>query len=249
MKQTGVQQQNSLGHKHTELGRFFGSICAAMAQVVVGHPFDTLKTHFQNRSSTRGLFTMSSLYKGFRFPVCSATCNNIVGFKVYFMAFSAAGEFSDSCVWRSCFSGAISGMAVTPFMFLLDGSKIRAQVASQSLGFCSTIWSMRYRKGLFSTLMRQTLGMGAYYTTYNVLKQNYNLSTPLAGGCAGLCNWTLTYPIDVLRTRQIANNISICKALCLGPLWGFGYVPCVIRAVLVNSALFWVYESTAAALS
>ena len=65
----------------------------------------------------------------------------------------------------------------------------------------------------------------------------------ISGGIAGLLNWTFTYPIDVIRTRQMANNISIKKAINQGNLWK-GYSACAMRAIIVNSASFYVYEKS-----
>ena len=82
--------------------------------------------------------------------------------------------------------------------------------------------------------------MSFYFGSYNYLKdQGFN---PLiSGGLAGLLNWTTTYPIDVIRSRQIAQQISIKQAIKMGNLWK-GYSVCALRAVIVNAANFWVYE-------
>ena len=50
-----------------------------------------------------------------------------------------------------------------------------------------------------------------------------------------------TYPIDTIRSRQISNNISIREAISMGNLWR-GYSACLIRAFLVNSCSFYIYE-------
>ena len=63
----------------------------------------------------------------------------------------------------------------------------------------------------------------------------------MAGAMAGLANWTLTYPMDVVSTRQIAGNLRVRDAL-RGGFW-VGYWPCAARAVLVNSATFYTYET------
>ena len=94
--------------------------------------------------------------------------------------------------------------------------------------------------GLHTTFAREIPAMSAYFGSYFFFKeQGYN---PLiSGGLAGLANWTLTYPMDVIRSRQIAQHISIKDAVKMGKLWK-GYNICAIRAVIVNAANFWVYE-------
>ncbi len=59
---------------------------------------------------------------------------------------------------------------------------------------------------------------------------------------AGLCNWTVTYPIDVIKSRQMASNISISQAFRMGNLWK-GFSICAARAVIVNAIDFWIYET------
>ena len=50
-----------------------------------------------------------------------------------------------------------------------------------------------------------------------------------------------SYPLDVIMSRQIAQNISISQAFKQGALWR-GYSICAFRAVLVNSINFSIYE-------
>ena len=54
-------------------------------------------------------------------------------------------------------------------------------------------------------------------------------------------NWTLTYPIDVIQSRQIAQDVSIKEAIQQGKLWK-GYGVCAARAIIVNAAIFSSYE-------
>ena len=86
--------------------------------------------------------------------------------------------------------------------------------------------------------------MAIYFGVYNHAKdKGYN--TLEAGGLAGLANWTATYPIDVVKTRQIAQQVTVRQAIAGGGLWK-GYPVCATRAVVVNAAVFWVYESVKA---
>ena len=64
----------------------------------------------------------------------------------------------------------------------------------------------------------------------------------MAGACAGLINWTFTYPIDVIKNRQISQNCSIIVALKQKNLWK-GYTFCAIRSIIVNAAVFTTYET------
>jgi len=71
-------------------------------------------------------------------------------------------------------------------------------------------------------------------------EKDFNFLT--SGGVAGLANWTLTYPIEVVKNRQLAQNISIRQALSQKNLLK-GYPICATRATLVNAVNFWTYET------
>ena len=94
--------------------------------------------------------------------------------------------------------------------------------------------------GFPSTFARETIAMSAYFGSYFYLRDR-GFNPLIAGGAAGLFNWTLTYPIDVVRSRQIAQQISIKEAIKRGTLWK-GFSVCASRAIIVNAANFWVYE-------
>ena len=83
--------------------------------------------------------------------------------------------------------------------------------------------------------------MSIYFGTYFNLKEK-NFNPLIAGGLAGLANWTVTYPLDVIRSRQIAQNIPMKQAIKQKQLWK-GFSICATRAVIVNAANFWVYET------
>jgi hypothetical protein len=71
---------------------------------------------------------------------------------------------------------------------------------------------------------------------------NNNYSILMSGGLAGLFSWSITYPIDVIKTRiQVNKHITITNAILKGKLYS-GITPCLIRAIIVNSIGFYVYE-------
>ena len=83
--------------------------------------------------------------------------------------------------------------------------------------------------------------MTAYFGSYYYFKDDCKLNPFFAGGLAGLSNWTLTYPLDVIRSRQVAQQIPMRLAIAQKNLWK-GYSVCATRALIVNAANFWVYE-------
>ena len=90
------------------------------------------------------------------------------------------------------------------------------------------------------SFLRETNALAIYFGTYHYLKSK-EVSTLTAGGCAGLLNWGLTYPLDVIRCRQLAQNIPIKTAFRQGDLWR-GFSICMARAFIVNSISFYAYE-------
>ena len=92
------------------------------------------------------------------------------------------------------------------------------------------------------TTMRESLAFASYFGSYDWLKTQ-QVPVLIAGGLAGLLNWTVTYPIDVIKSRQMAQNIGIREAYSQGQLWK-GYSVCALRAILVNAAIFYTYETT-----
>ena len=197
------------------------------SQVGVGHPFDTAKVLIQNKRPWFGL-PLTSYYKGWRFPLFSATIFNSIVFPIY--------ERTVDYTNNSFASGFIAGAVVTPIVYIFDVGKIRQQtLQTVNLRHLYTTY------GKDSTFYRETLAMSLYFGSYfNLRKNDFHPLT--AGGIAGLVNLTCTYPLDVIRSRQMAQNIPFRKALNQGNLWK-GYSICATRAIIVNAANFWVYET------
>ena len=196
------------------------------SQTAVGHPFDTAKVLIQNNQKWLKL-PLSSYYKGWKFPLFSATLFNCTVFPIY--------ERTMPYTNNSWLSGLIAGTIVTPLVYVFDVGKIRQQT-SQSIKL-NHFWNSY---GKWTTLHRETIAMSLYFGTYFTLKEK-NFNPLVAGGLAGLANWTVIYPIDVIRSRQIAQNISIMQSIKQKQLWK-GFSICATRAVIVNAANFWVYE-------
>ena len=76
-------------------------------------------------------------------------------------------------------------------------------------------------KGLNITFLREGLGFGIYFSTYEWLTRN-NDSKPIstlhllgAGGTAGAASWLFTYPLDVIKSRIQIDGMSGMKILLL----------------------------------
>ena len=77
--------------------------------------------------------------------------------------------------------------------------------------------------------VRETSALAIYFGSYNYFKSK-DYSPFIAGGYAGICNWAFTYPIDVIRSRQLAQNNYYIRSL---QIWKFmeGICPLYVKSI------------------
>ena len=198
---------------------------AGCSQVLFGHPLDTIKILIQNNYKYNSL-PLKDYYRGYKFPLVSATILNSLTFPIVCKTYPHTKNYF--------LSGYISGACVSPILFLFDIGKIKRQTKQHI-----NVQTFINNKGFFSTYCRESIAMSLYFGSYFNLKKKF--SPLVSGGMAGLINWTLTYPIDVIKNRQISQNCSLREAFKQKKLWK-GYTFCAIRSIIVNSAIFSTYE-------
>ena len=201
------------------MNSLFAGIMAGLVQVLVGHPFDTIKANTQSIQTVR--WSPRYLYQGSKLGLCNAIATNIV-------VFPLTDLLECDSVWLK---GAFAGFCAAPFAFVLDGAKVLRQVSIPGMRIFS-------RYGLSSTLIRETFGFGLYFGVFDHLSKD--LSVPISGALAGLTKWSLMYPVDLVRTRQIVWNYSLLDVFrhwtWKGSLQGLGL--CMLRSLLVNACIF-----------
>ncbi len=205
---------------------FFAGAISGLAQITVGHPFDTAKVRIQNNDSIKSLH-IKHYFRGIQYPLMSSIIINGMLFDIYSRLYKKTNN--------SIFSGAIAGFITSPIIYLFDVAKTKRQ-----LGEKNTIKDFYKSRGFPVTILRECVAFSSYFSTFHYLKQN-NFDTLVSGGFAGLMNWTISYPIDVIRNRQVGKNMTFTQAYNMGHLWK-GYPICAVRAILVNSVGFLVYE-------
>ena len=166
-------------------------------------------------------------YRGATYPFMSSIIFNATVFPVY--------ERTLAYTHSSILSGMLSGIVVSPVLYIFDVGKIKRQT-NQLLQFHDFFRT----RGIPITFVRESFSMSIYFSSYHYFRKYMN--SFMAGGLAGLANWTITYPLDIIRSRQIAQNITFRQALAQKRLWS-GYIPCAVRAILVNGACFFVFEN------
>lgn len=205
---------------------FYAGALSGFVQTIVGHPFDTAKILMQNNKPLNQL-KLHQYYRGITYPLLSSTLINSVLFGVY--------DPIKVKTHNTFISGMFAGVTITPIVYIFDIFKNKRQIGK------SLTWNViTQSKGFTSTLARESISFGVYFYIYESMR-NDNYSVMASGAISGLANWTSTYPLDVIRNRQIVKNISFKQALSMGKLWS-GYIPCASRAVVVNSVGFYIYE-------
>ena len=199
---------------------------ASISQVLIGMPFDSIKSRIQS-GYRKNLF--KHLYRGFQYPLLTSLAINVSTFPIY--------EATLPYTHNSFLSGAIGGFVASPLIYEIDKRKLFIQVHKNNN--TGDTYKLKRFRGLGSTFVRETIAMGISFYIYDKFKDKY--SAIVAGSLAGLCNWTTTYGIDTIKSRQICNNITILEAIKLGELYsGFSYA--AVRAVLVNGAIYGSYN-------
>lgn len=229
------------------------SSCVGLGQLLIGHPFDTAKILIQNKQPWYSL-PISRYYRGWKFPLFYSSLFNVICFTTH--------ERSYKYTQNHFTSGLLGGMAISPFAYVFESFKIKHQVYNKTQHqqtkpkqtkpkqnkkhtinkriMKATFKQIKTTRGLLSLSTRETLAMGVYFQTFHELKKHMD-NTLICGGLTGLASWTLTYPIDVIASRQIAQNITIREAFSQRNLWK-GIHVCLLRAMIVNAVNFKIYE-------
>ena len=212
--------------KHVQL---FGGCIAGICQTIIGHPFDTAKVLIQNKMNWKNL-SPKEYFRGWKYPLFSGIAYNILIFPIYHQVNQKTNS--------PFFAGGFAGIIASPLMYTFDVGKILRQT-NQPI---NNIKQFIQTKGIYSTIARESLSTSIYFGSYKTFR-DYQLSPIVSGGLAGLSSWTFTYPIDVIRSRQISQNISFMKGYHQKHLWkGFGM--CALRAIIVNACVFHSFETS-----
>lgn len=216
------ESPNGMLHAETLAG-----FCVGLSETLVGFPFVTAKVLIQNRQAWWKL-PFARYYYGVRYPLISS-----VGFNS--LVFPLKDYLHDERGLSYAVAGCLAGVAVSPQMFFIDTFTIRAQTNQKV-----SLQMFRHSKGFGMTVARECVALSTYFGSYHKCRETHG--SFVSGAVAGLCNWTLSFPLDTIRTRQIAQRCTIRNAFAQKRLWrGFGIA--ASRAVIVNACSFTVYEN------
>lgn len=165
--------------------------------------------------------------------------------------------------------GCVHAFVMTPFEMI----RIRLQTADMfahrkyfgAIDCGRTIYReggmKKLYRGLQATILRDVPGSIVYLGSYGILRQMLpqergrpNVCGALfAGGCAGVAQWLVVFPLDTIKTRrQIAtcghyvDLLHVARDLWKNegvPAFYYGIAPALCRAFLANAACFAGVES------
>ena len=182
-----------------------------------------MKTCIQNKQKIH--YRIGYLYKGMSYPLGFSVIFNSTLFSLH--------DYFQYRVNNHFVSGFIAGAISAPILNTIELYKVNKQLMKK----------VNYKKpllGCIGTIMRESTASSFYFGTYFYMKDDYHPA--IAGGCAGAMSWTVSYPIDTIKTRiQSSMSKTYINAIKNGNLWsGFSY--CLGRAIIVNSIGFYVYD-------
>ena len=208
----------------------YGGI-SGMCQNVVGFPLDTIKVLKQNNMNYMHKNPLR-YYNGFTYSVTNQIVNNSLSFSCL--------HYFNSSLQNYYLSGFLTGILVSPVVFAFDVGKIKNQVSNNKF-YVLKYQDILRSKGKLTTVCRESIALSIYFGTYHQCKDKYKFNIITSGGLAGVSNWLITYPLDIIKTRQMTYQISFKEAFLQKKLLK-GLDVCLLRAFLVNSIGFYSYE-------
>ena len=207
---------------------FIAGACNGISQAFVGHPLDTIKVLQQNNSNWRTL-KLIEFMRGVRYPLYYKIVTKSLCFDLD-NRINIKNDFARN---------AVVGLYLSPFTHFLDLFKIYRQ-NGESITKINYHDFINYR-AFACTIGRDVISYSLYIPTYTYMK-NQDYGTLVSAGTAGFINWSASYPIDVIRTRQITNNKNtLIESINMGSLCK-GYNACALRGIITTIVGFTVYE-------
>lgn len=211
---------------------FYNGTLVGITQTLVGHPFDTLKVLKQTSSKIFNYKNtkLLNLYKGISYPLLGSGLYNSIQFGIHEKAYNNGYSHFMS----GLYGGLLSVLIINP----VDVYKINRQVIRNK--------PLNPFRGFHVSLIREGFSTGVYFGSYfyllDLLGGKTTFNAFLSGGIAGMAAWTITYPVDVIKSRIMSYSAnSIYDAIKMKGLW-MGLEFCLLRAFLVNGCGFVVFN-------
>ncbi|KAH7081725.1 mitochondrial carrier domain-containing protein [Paraphoma chrysanthemicola] len=215
---------------------FWAGYVSGAAGIIIGNPLDLIKTRLQAGKITvnadastaiatpqgfRGHFeNAGTLVRGATAPILGYGALNALLFVTYnrtlALLHDPTSPTSYSKIWLAGATGGLASFVVSAPTELI---KCRAQVSTErnisSWSITKDVWRNEGIRGLYYgggiTSIRDAVGYGFYFWSYEWMKQNWTSSDDsdrdtamkvlLCGGLAGIVTWASIFPLDVIKTR------------------------------------------------
>jgi solute carrier family 25 (mitochondrial carnitine/acylcarnitine transporter), member 20/29 len=214
---------------------FVAGLITGISQTIIGYPLDTIKVNLQSNNYKSYNYkninykniNYKNLYKGISYPLYT---NSFIT-SIQFGVFNSLKNNDNSLFMSSFGAGFFTGIITAP----IDRFKIKKQISANNIYY-------KPFKGVTLSLLREIPANIIYFNIYYKFREEYGIL--FSGGLAGVLSWALTYPIDVLKTRIQSDKFNnLHHAISKKSLFK-GFIPCISRALIVNSLGFYVYEKT-----
>lgn len=205
--------------------QFINGSIIGFAQVLVGHPFDTLKVNIQNKNYK---INTSNVIRSISQPLLMSIFNNSLLFGLF--------NHFKKLEYNNFYSGMLAGGFTSVLTCPLDYRKVQFQYKENPKLELNKLY-----KGYQYMLPRESIGNGIYFYTYFKTLE-YTENSFISGGLAGLASWTITFPIDTIKTRkQLNHDWSLKQCINYGSLYN-GLFFCLCRAFFANGVGFLLYS-------
>jgi solute carrier family 25 carnitine/acylcarnitine transporter 20/29 len=249
------------------VGHPFDTAKVVMQTLPVKHErkFETYKKTIcalNNRGIVKGWYAGGALtFLG------SAVANSILFVSYNRINNNISNIYDKNTTLNSIVSGGVAS-AITSFIICpYECLKIRIQTNTDQLTTYTRSLHMIKKeggvrvlfKGLGATLGREVPAFMVYFTSYEICMRRFqNLSSSrdlcciFAGGVSGILSWIISFPMDVIKTKQQSHAIpttirsTVSEIYSNEGLRGFfrGIAPVLIRAFPANAAFFLGVEKT-----
>ena len=227
---------------------FWAGYLSGAAGIIIGNPLDLIKVRLQASPSIASTPTPASprsLVAGLPAPVLTYGGLNALLFLTYNRTLALLPTTAPRLhpPWTHFTAGSLAGLATFVISAPTELIKCRAQLApssspTTSWSIAKTTWQTDGLRGLYHggliTSIRDAVGYGFYFWTYEVSKTAYENHFPaqqnslkgsigygagegphsealkvlLCGGLAGVATWASIFPLDVIKTRVQTQPLS-----------------------------------------
>jgi solute carrier family 25 carnitine/acylcarnitine transporter 20/29 len=230
-----------------EVKDFVAGTVAGSAQVMSGHPFDTVKVHMQTSASgtsavsvVKNIFKadgMRGFFRGMGPPLAGVGAVNAV----LFMAYGKARDWMEpdrsvdlsipETMVAGSFAGFVNCIVICPIELIKSRLQVHAGRYSGPVDCAKNIWRTDGMRGLFrgmsATIYREVPAYAGYFGCYELAKrtlirekeQNSPLELFISGGVGGIGCWVFSYPQDVIKTVLQVSEKPYRHFLLDGGFW------------------------------